>query len=157
MNKLDKKKLNNQIINTLTIRRYTFLRYVTTFIFFICLYWLICSVLGNFGISLLFPVIIGISQILINAEIFNAIKYRNDGKLEKSYRLLTIDFILAIISLLISLYDYKTLFPYLTSFNFVLSILILLNVALLLCLRNNYKIKNGLDKINEKIKEYKNK
>ena len=45
MEKFDKKKAEEEVIRTMTISKYTSLRYMSTIAFFICLYMIIGSVL----------------------------------------------------------------------------------------------------------------
>lgn len=157
MKPFEKKKQQEQVIKSLTISRYTFLRYFTTIVFFLSLYWFISSFLANRDLDLLIPIIVGISQILVNAEIYNAIQFRNDGRLIKSYYILLLDIILLMITLIITGNNYKKIFPYLTSKNFALIFLSLLIVLVVLCFYRVYRIKNMTDKTYKKIEEYKNK
>ena len=114
MKPFEKKKQQEQVIKSLTISRYTFLRYFTTIVFFLSLYWFISSFLANRDLDLLIPIIVGISQILVNSEMYNAIQFRNDGRLIKSYYILLLDIILLVITLIIAGNNYKKIFPYLT-------------------------------------------
>ena len=157
MKPFEKKKQQEQVIKSLTISRYTFLRYFTTIVFFLSLYWFISSFLANRDLDLLIPIIVGISQILVNAEMYNAIQFRNDGRLIKSYYILLLDIILLVITLIIAGNNYKKIFPYLTSKNFALIFLSLLIVLVVLCFYRVYRIKNMTDKTYKKIEEYKNK
>jgi|GEM_PF-1353733 hypothetical protein len=157
MKPFEKKKQQEQVIKSLTISRYTFLRYFTTIVFFLSLYWFISSFLANRDLDLLIPIIVGISQILVNAEMYNAIQFRNDGRLIKSYYILLLDIILLMITLIIAGNNYKKIFPYLTSKNFALIFLSLLIVLVVLCFYRVYRIKNMTDKTYKKIEEYKNK
>ncbi|BFL72630.1 hypothetical protein SKB0087_11570 [Anaerococcus nagyae] len=157
MKPFEKKKQQEQVIKSLTISRYTFLRYFTTIVFFLSLYWFISSFLANRDLDLLIPIIVGISQILVNSEMYNAIQFRNDGRLIKSYYILLLDIILLVITLIIAGNNYKKIFPYLTSKNFALIFLSLLIVLVVLCFYRVYRIKNMTDKTYKKIEEYKNK
>lgn len=157
MKPFEKKKQQEQVIKSLTISRYTFLRYFTTIVFFLSLYCFISSFLANRDLDLLIPIIVGISQILVNSEMYNAIQFRNDGRLIKSYYILLLDIILLVITLIIAGNNYKKIFPYLTSKNFALIFLSLLIVLVVLCFYRVYRIKNMTDKTYKKIEEYKNK
>ncbi|WP_353528528.1 hypothetical protein [Anaerococcus nagyae] len=113
--------------------------------------------MANRDLDLLIPIIVGISQILVNSEMYNAIQFRNDGRLIKSYYILLLDIILLVITLIIAGNNYKKIFPYLTSKNFALIFLSLLIVLVVLCFYRVYRIKNMTDKTYKKIEEYKNK
>lgn len=157
MEKFDKKKAEEEVIRTMTISKYTSLRYMSTIAFFICLYMIIGSVLVGDYKSILLFIIIDISQVLINNEIIGAIRFKNDGKLSKTFYLISVSLLISGLILILTLIDFKLIFPYLASKNFAIILSGLLFAILSIAVIKVCKIRNENDKISKKIKEYKSK
>ncbi|MDO5047004.1 MAG: hypothetical protein Q4D88_00495 [Anaerococcus sp.] len=157
MERYNKKRIEEEVIRTMTISRYTAVRYLSTIVFFISLYRMIGSFLAKSLGVIIIPFIIGLNQILINGEIYRAMKFRNDGRLNFTIKLLSISLILTTISLILTGINYKIMFPYLTSKAFALILVGLAGLLSLISLLKAINIKNDDDKISKKIKEYKNK
>lgn len=142
---------------SLRLSRYTFLRYMTSIIFFICLYWFILNLPSKAPGKLSFPIILGLIMIYINKELFALIKTPDKTKIDKTIKSLFLALFISLSSLIVSFINTRLVFAYISSKTFVFVFIVVIILLILLSIRNAKKIQNNEDKVYKNYQKFKDK
>lgn len=142
---------------SLRLSRYTFLRYMTSIIFFICLYWFILNLPSKAFGKLSIPITLGFIMIYINKELFTLIKTPDKTTIDKTIKSLIFALIISLISLILGFINQRLVFAYINSQSFVIIFVAVINLLVLISIRNAKKIQNNEDKVYKNYQKFKNK
>lgn len=142
---------------SLRLSRYTFLRYMTSIIFFICLYWFILNLPSKALEKLVLPIILGLIMIYINKELFALIKTPDKTTIDKTIKSLFLALFISLSSLIVSFINTRLVFAYINSKLFVFVFIAVIILLILLSIRNAKKIQNNEDRVYKNYKKFKDK
>lgn len=147
-------EIDRRVRRSFKIRRYLSLRYLNAILLFINIYWIINILSYRDAITLIIPIMLLLTDVLLLKDLYATFKEDVEVDLERSRKIYILNIIVMAMVGIVCMFDYTLMYPYMAGRMYALIVVAATLIFLFLALLKVNAIISNKDKVYKKYQEY---